>query len=378
MRKSDYLKVLREHKLSTQPSDGEAVTTEVDAVPVVVDATAEPTLAPERSEPAPAAPPVASTPAPTPAAMPAPEPELFPGENLLAPEARAQIRAQFEAAKRATTLEDDLKKLRHEYNLVHGRVAPTQQLLSKAQVETQALRAEVSKLKAAQTTGTTGDIRKRIEAMKAQFPEDAQMWEGMLATVEQADQRAAQVDERLQKLQQREEINEQLTELTQAHPDWRKRKSAITQDAQANYVVQPLVDTPEAREFSVWANGLGPYERQVLWPLLGSSRAADAIYLLDRFEHDKAVALEYVKSQAPASQQQQVTTATPPASAASVPVPDPDPSRRTTAPSTAARAAASAARQPVSEKHAEFLQATKAWEALRQERAKRSNVVRRA
>ena len=387
MKKSDYLKVLRDHKLvennaskatedesepvSTQPS-GDPVPAPAPEASIPVEETPEKVIESTASHAAPKSPaaPAAVSSAPA-------EPELFPGEAALPADVRKQIREQFDAAKRAKDLEQEAKKARDDFNALHGKLAPTQQNLSKLQVEVARLQQELNKHKTSQTDATSASLRKRIEEMKAQFPEDAQMWEGVLGAVDSANQRAAALEKAQQELRQREFINEQLSELTSVHPDWRKKRAAVFGDAQNGYVVQPVVDTPEAKELAVWANALDPYERQTLWPLFTSSRAADAVYLLNRFEHDRALALQQANGQA-APEQQQATQAPDGGPARAALAPDPDPSRRTTAPSTTPSSAGGPrAGQPVSDKHAAYLQATKAWEAMREERAKRARTVRR-
>lgn len=389
MKKSDYLKALADHR---QVDDGANGDDAITSGPAVVERAGAPTVesaAPPAEQPAAApapqsaasegaaaptlAPQVA---APAPAAPPA-EPELFKGESLLDPEVRKQIREQFESAKKASTLEAEQQRAREEYNRLHGKLAPTQQQLAQMQVANTQLQQELNKLKAKSGDAQSAALRQRIEAMKAQFPEDAQMWEGVLNGVESANQQSSELREMLQKQQQQQFINDQKAELSRAHPNWQSMQARVAQGTDGSFAVQPVIDTPDAREFSVWANALDPYERNTLWPLLNSARASDAIYLLNRFEHDRNLARQHSNAAAPVQQQQQQVPSASPAVAALAP--DPDPSRRTTAPSTTP-AVSSGPRpgQPVSDKHAEFLKGAAYWKELQEQRSKRSSIARRA
>lgn len=387
MKKSDYLKALADHR---QVDDGaneipEPASPTAAAAPEAPEAAAPPAEQPAAA-PAPqsaasegtAAPTQAAAPqgaAPAAAAPPA-EPELFKGESLLDPEVRKQIREQFDAAKKASELQAEQQRAREEYNRLHGRLAPTQQQLAQMQVANTQLQQELNKLKAKSGDAQSAALRQRIEAMKAQFPEDAAMWEGLANQVDAANNQAAELRENFQKQQQREYLNEQKAELSRAHPNWQNMQARVSQGTDGSYAVQPVIDTPDAREFSVWANSLDPYERHTLWPLLNSARAADAIYLLNRFEHDRNLARQQFSAAAPVQQQQQVPPASPAVAALA---PDPDPSRRTTAPSTTPSVSAGPRPgQPVSDKHAEFLKGAAYWKELQEQRSKRSSIARRA
>lgn len=387
MKKSDYLKALADHRQVDDGANGDDAITSGPAVVASTDApeAAAPPAEQSAAAPAPqsaategAAAPTSVAAAPQAAAPAAPaEPELFKGESLLDPEVRKQIRDQFEAAKKASTLEAEQQRAREEYNRLHGRLAPTQQQLAQMQVANTQLQQELNKLKAKSGDAQSAALRQRIEAMKAQFPEDAQMWEGVLNGVESANQQSSELREMLQKQQQQQFINDQKAELSRAHPNWQSMQARVAQGSDGSFAVQPVIDTPDAREFSVWANSLDPYERHTLWPLLNSARAADAIYLLNRFEHDRNLARQQLTATAPVQQQQQQVPPASPAVAALAP--DPDPSRRTTAPSTTpAVSAGPRPGQPVSDKHAGYLQGVEYWKKLQEDRAKRSTIARRA
>lgn len=212
------------------------------------------------------------------------------------------------------------------------------------------MQQQLNEVNATRNTGATNALRQKIAALSEQFPDDAERFNGVLDEVELAKKDAGSVKTEVEKLKQQLYINEQKQELAAAHPDWQKKRAKIAQDEAGNYVVRPAVDTEDAKELAVWANALDPYERNLLWPMFGSSNANDAIYLLNRFERDRltARALSQTGQHAPP----QVTPA-PPTKVA--PVVDPDPSRRTTAPSS------STAGQPMSEKKREYLAAVAEW-----------------
>jgi hypothetical protein len=166
-------------------------------------------------------------------------------------------------------------------------------------------------------------------------------------------------------------LNEERQALTAAHPDWHKKTARVVQTEQG-YVVQRTIDTPEAQEMEVWANGMDPYERQVYWPLFGSQRAQDAIALLNRFDHDRAIA----KRIAEQANGDAGDNAAPGPSATPAPAalaPDPDPSRRTTAPS----ATRGQPGQPMSEKKRQLIDAAAFLRNQREAKAKAAVAQRR-
>lgn len=350
MKKSEYLKTLNDLK-EALPS--EVATDEAPAAPAApAETQAELKLEQPKAEApvveakAPAAP---APSAETPAAPVAPAAdELFPGFNALPEDRRKEITERWKLADEAKAAREELAKKQHEFSQLHNRLAPTQQQLSRQQLENAKLQKELNEFRANTAKTANSALRARIDAMKDQFPDDAAMWESTLAEVEAAKSGFATIDEKLQNLERREYLNEQKMALSSVHPDWQKKTARVVQDESGNYVVRRTVDTPEAQELEVWANNLDPYERNTIWPLFKSSNASDAIYVLNRFEQDRAIA----RILAGQTQQNQETTA-PPAAQAPAPVPDPDPSRRTTAP-----AASRPAGQPMSDKKRELIAAT--------------------
>ena len=344
MKKSDYLQTLKELK-DALPSDAAPA---APAAPVAAQPTdSQPDDAPapapvtERQPEAPA--PTAATPS-QPASTSTPtDAELFPGYNALPEDSRAAIKARWDLAAGAEAAKQELERKNREYNMLHNRLAPTQQQLSRQQLENTRLQQEVNKFRENTSKTANGALRQRIDAMKEQFPDDAAMWEATLAEVEGAKSGYAEFGEKLQRLEQREYLNEQKQALSSVHPDWQKMTAKVQQGEDGNYAVRRTIDTPEAQEFEVWANNLDPYERNTIWPLFKSTNATDAIYVLNRFKHDQAIA------RLVAGQTQQQEPTAPPAIAA--PAPDPDPSRRTTAQPLRA------AGQPKSDKQRELIAA---------------------
>jgi hypothetical protein len=367
MNKTEYVEALKSVR---KPADAEA-TPPVEAAPVEPAPAATP--APEARQeaaPAPAAPkePAAAAQAPA----PSPEPELFKGESLLDPDVRKAIRERWEAAGRLPTVEEEQRKAVENYNRLHGKLAPTQQQLSRMQVEFVRLQQKLNEHESKKTDASTQDLRKRIDAIRQQFPDDAEMWETTLNQVSAANQRAQTVEEKLSQLEQRERLNEERMQLSAAHPDWHKKTARIVQDESGAQVVRRTVDTPEAQEMEVWANGMDPYERQVYWPLFHSQRAQDAIALLNRFEHDRAIARQ-IAEQASGQAGASATPGSPVASAPAAPTPDPDPSRRTTAPS----ATRGQPGQPMSDKKRQLIEAAEFLRRQREAKAKQAVAQRR-
>lgn len=315
-----------------------------------------------------------SAPAPTkPAAEPAKpaEPELFKGESLLDPDVRKELRAKFEAAQRLPTVEEEAKRAKEQYDRAQGRIGPVQQQLSRMQLEYTRLQQKLNEHESKKTDASTQALRTRIEAIRQQFPDDAQMWQDTLDQVNAVNQRTQSLEEKQAALEQRERLNEERQALSAAHPDWHKKTARIVQTEQG-YVVQRTTDTPEAQELEVWANGMDPYERQVYWPLFGSQRAQDAIALLNRFEHDRAIARQ-IAEQANGGAGESATPGSPVAPAAAAPTPDPDPSRRTTAPS----APRGQPGQPISEKKQTYLASVQYWREQQAAKAKAAASQRR-
>lgn len=344
MKKSDYLKTLSELK-EALPSD----VASDETPPVETQAQLPLETKVEKPETSQAPAPVVEAPvAATPAAPVTPaEVELFPGYNALPDETKKSIAERWKQAEEAKAARDELERKNREFNMLHQRLAPTQQQLSKQQLEVARLQQQLNEFKANTAKTANSALRQRIDAMKEQFPEDAAMWESTLAEIEAAKTQNSSIDEKLQRLEQREYLNEQKLALTSVHPDWQKMTARVRPDENGNMVVQRTVDTPEAQELEVWANNLDPYERNTIWPLFKSSNAADAIYVLNRFKQDQAIA----RILAGQTQQGQETAAPPAAQTAPAPAPDPDPSRRTTAqPSRAAG-------QPMSDKKREVIAA---------------------
>lgn len=367
MNKTEYVEAVRAaRKPAEQPAEPVVEAEAAPAEPAAPPAP-EPTAA-KPAEPAPAAAPPAPAPAP---AAPA-EPELFKGESLLDPEVRKQIRERYEAAARLPTVEEEQRKAVENYNRLHGKLAPTQQQLSRAQIELTQLQQKLNQHESKRTDATTQALRDRIAAIRQQFPDDAQMWDDTLNQVAAANQRAQAVEEKLSQLEQRERLNEERMTLSAAHPNWHKMTARVVQDESGNQVVRRTVDTPEGLEMEAWANGMDPYERQVYWPLLHSARAQDAIALLNRFEHDRAIARQ-IAEQANGGGEQ-ATTSPPVAPAPAAPTPDPDPSRRTTAPSAALRGSPG---QPMSEKKQQLIAAAEFLRKQREAKAKAAVSQRR-
>jgi hypothetical protein len=376
MNKTDYLKALTDArkpdpvKLAEAAEAGdeaaadalpvEPATPAQDAAATLTDAAATP---PQKT---------ASTPATaaTPPAEPK-EPELFKGESLLDPETRKAIRERWEAAQRLTTVEAEAKTAKEQYDRLHGKLAPVQQQLSRMQVEYTRLQQKLNEHESKKTDASTQALRDKINSIRERFPEDAEMWDTTLDQVNAANQRSSSLEEKLSALEQRERLNEERQALTAAHPDWHKKTARVVQTEQG-YVVQRTIDTPEAQEMEVWANGMDPYERQVYWPLFGSQRAQDAIALLNRFDHDRAIA----KRIAEQANGDAGDNAAPGPSATPAPAalaPDPDPSRRTTAPS----ATRGQPGQPMSEKKRQLIDAAAFLRNQREAKAKAAVAQRR-
>jgi hypothetical protein len=370
MNKTDYLKALTEArkpdpvKLQEAADAGDAAA--ADALPLeATPAPAAPVVEAKAPEPAAAA--------PAPAAAPAEpkEPELFKGESLLDPETRKAIRERWEAAQRLTTVEAEAKTAKEQYDRLHGKLAPVQQQLSRMQVEYTRLQQKLNEHESKKTDASTQALRDKINSIRERFPEDAEMWDTTLDQVNAANQRSSSLEEKLSALEQRERLNEERQALTAAHPDWHKKTARVVQTEQG-YVVQRTIDTPEAQEMEVWANGMDPYERQVYWPLFGSQRAQDAIALLNRFDHDRAIA----KRIAEQANGDAGDNAAPGPSATPAPAalaPDPDPSRRTTAPS----ATRGQPGQPMSEKKRQLIDAAAFLRNQREAKAKAAVAQRR-
>jgi hypothetical protein len=338
MKKSDYLKTLKE--LSAPASDDAAPDAEpVVSGPSVVERTAAPVVE-KPAAPEPAAPVAAAPAAPA-------EPELFPGYSALPEDRRKEIAERWRLADEAKAKAEEAERLRREFSASQNRLVPTQQQVRQQQLEIARLQQQVNAFNDSSAKTANADLRKRIEDMRAQFPDDAAMWSATLSEAEAAKSAAARLEEKLQRLEQRADMNEQVRELTEAHPDWRKKTARVVQTEQG-YAVQRTVDTPEAHEMEVWANALDPHERNMIWPLLSSQKASDAVYVLNRFEQDRTLARQLVQAQAGATQD----SPTAPAHVAA-PVADPDPTRRTTAP-----AAQRPAGQPMSDKKRDLIAAT--------------------
>ncbi len=373
MNKTEYLAALKDaRKPADASADADTVVVETPAEPVAAQAPPEPrTESADKPAATPAEP--AAQPAQSVAASAAPgEQELFKGESLLDPETRKQIRERWEAAARLPTVEEEQRKAVENYNRLHGKLAPTQQQLSRMQVEFVRLQQKLNEHESKKTDASTQDLRKRIDAIRQQFPDDAEMWETTLNQVSAANQRAQTVEEKLSQLEQRERLNEERMQLAAAHPDWHKKTARIVQDESGAQVVRRTVDTPEAQEMEVWANGMDPYERQVYWPLFHSQRAQDAIALLNRFEHDRAIARQ-IAEQASGQAGASAAPGSPVASAPAAPTPDPDPSRRTTAPS----ATRGQPGQPMSDKKRQLIEAAEFLRRQREAKAKAAVAQRR-
>jgi len=379
MKKSEYLAHLADARKPQYTKDTEAAAAgDENAAAAVAAADAATGDAPVTPAPAAPAAPTAeaapSAPAPAkPAAEPAKpaEPELFKGESLLDPDVRKAIRERWDAAQRLPTVEEEAKRAKEQYDRAQGRIGPVQQQLSRMQLEYTRLQQKLNEHESKKTDASTQALRTRIEAIRQQFPDDAQMWQDTLDQVNAVNQRTQSLEEKQAALEQRERLNEERQALSAAHPEWHKKTARVVQTEQG-YVVQRTTDTPEAQELEVWANGMDQYERQVYWPLFGSQRAQDAIALLNRFEHDRAIARQ-IAEQANGNAGESATPGSPVAPAAAAPTPDPDPSRRTTAPS----APRGQPGQPISEKKQTYLASVAYWRQQREAQAKAAAAQRR-
>lgn len=364
MKKEDYLRGLKE---------AERVEVEVrrDAPP---EPKAEKPAKPEAAPPAePATPATPATPAPAePVAPAAPvatappvEPELFPGFASIPPEIQASIKEKFRLAEEAKAKDEEARRVQREFMLSQQRLAPMQQQLSKAQTQAAELARQVEELRTARATGNAADVKARLDSMRESFPDDAALFEAALQRAADAEARAAAVEGRFGTLEQRLQIESQLRELTDAHPDWKNKRIGVIDDEHGQKVFRKTVDTPDAAEMEVWANALDPYDKQIIQNCILSLNARDTIYALNRFEHDRAVAkvlaaqnASGVPSPSPGS------TAAPPA-ALPTPAADPNPQQRITAPPRAAG-------QPVSEKKRELIEAARYLREQESAKAKRA------
>lgn len=265
------------------------------------------------------------------------EPEPIKGWSLLPEETRKELQERFE---RAQKLDEQLKRREHEYNLSQQRLAPTQQQLARLQAEHAKLQKQINERSSTDSDAVSKSLQKRLNALREQFPEEADVIEGLTQNAykeaEDAKKQALEVKKRLEEIESRQVIGEQLQVLAQAHPDWRESR--------------------QSPEFNVWINNLDPYKANMVRPLLSSRNAADAIFVLNEFKRDLAwaQALNGQQHAPPPSE----AASTQSAQAPSVPAPDPAPKRRTTAP-------ASPAGQPISDKKREFLRAIEVDEKQR-------------
>lgn len=274
----------------------------------------------------------APTPAPTAAPAPAPAPtELFPGFNGLPEETQKAIRAKYDEAEQARQQAAELDR---NYKRLQGQVAPTQSAQSKLLADYTRVQQELAKLKKVSGADAGKALRERIAAVRANFPDDADIFEGVLNEAAEARAESAKLKEelegRLAKIQNRMQLNDEIAQVAQVHPDWTKLKTGFDA-AQQQFV--PRVDTPEARELCLWANNLDPMEREIIHPRLYSNKASDVVYALNRFKHDKAWA-DAIK----AGQSNAPPAGTPAPPRMAPPEIDPDPTRRASPPtSTSAR-----------------------------------------
>jgi len=373
--KDEYVAAVRQARKPQYVKDSEAAATgDEDAAAAVASADVETGDAPATpAAPAPVADAAPDKPAEAAPVAPAEpkEPELFKGESLLDPETRKAIRERWEAAQRLTTVEAEAKTAKEQYDRLHGKLAPVQQQLSRMQVEYTRLQQKLNEHESKKTDASTQALSDKINSIRERFPEDAEMWDTTLDQVNAANQRSSSLEEKLSALEQRERLNEERQALTAAHPDWHKKTARVVQTEQG-YVVQRTIDTPEAQEMEVWANGMDPYERQVYWPLFGSQRAQDAIALLNRFDHDRAIAKRIAEqANGDAGDNAEPGPSATPAPAALAP--DPDPSRRTTAPS----ATRGQPGQPMSEKKRQLIDAAAFLRNQREAKAKAAVAQRR-
>jgi hypothetical protein len=267
--------------------------------------------APKESEPDPA-PVVEATPPVT------PEPEAFPGANLLPEDTRKAIT---ERMQQAESLRADLERANFEKKQLADRVGPTQQQNARLQAEhAQA----VKKLKEIEARGVNAKTREQLEAYKAQFPDEGALLENLTLEQQRAreelqtqiEQQKAHIENMRQQFdglnserQKQQMVQQERAILSQAHPDW--------------------PDAVKSQEFQIWRDNLPEEDKAHYLPLLQSLKASDNIHVLNSFKRD----LEFANVLR--AQNATPTHVAPPARRAD-PTPDPDPVRRTTAPSSPA------------------------------------------
>lgn len=336
-KKKAYLEGLK----ALQTADTEAATTQatepVERIKIdkpVVERIEAPKV--EKTEPvvAEAAPVVAAT-------------ELFPGFNNLDPELQKTIAARYAAADEVEKSRREKAEFEQRLRQAQDRVGPTQQQLAKVQADFSKLQQQVNDGKVAQSNQSRDALLAKINELRDKFPEDASMWDAMRAEAIEARETAEATKREVAALRSERAIEAEVAKLNRADPEWQNKRAKIVVE-DGRQVVRAAVETEDAKELEVWANALDPYERQLLWPMLGSRSADDAIYFLKRFEQDRAQA----RASALAGNDQHAvnqTEAAPLAQRAN-PVADPDPSRRATAPSVSKTAG-----QPMTDKKREFL-----------------------
>ncbi len=328
-----------------------------------------PTEAPtEAALDADASPAPAPAPTPAPAAAPAPTPapaaELFPGFNGLPEDTRKAIQAKYEEAESAKRQAADLDR---QYKQLHGKTAPLQSAQAKLLADYTRTQQELAKLKKANDVTGGKALRDRIAAMRENFPDDAEVFLGVLNEAQEARADASRLKEELEgklaNIQNRMHFNDAVAEVARAHPDWTTLKTAFDVPTQS---FVPKVNTPEAHELCLWANNLDPMERAIIHPRLYSTNASDVIYALNRFKHDKSWAEAIKASQgnvqtAPPS----AGTPAPSPSRATLPEVDPDPKRRASPPAT------SPTRNDASTDEQEYASAVEIWKQRQREKAGR-------
>lgn len=275
--------------------------------------------------------------APVPAeAAPAAPAELFPGFNALSAETQAVIRKQFDDAaeikRKAEEQDREFKRLQGKVN----SLSPIQSQFDKQKVELTRLQQELQKAKG--NPAQTAAAKQKLDQFKQQFPDEAAMVEEYVGPLsgQIAELQRQLTEEREQRKQdqQRSFVNEQISTLAKAYPDWESRRVFVQQDGS----VVPGAAGELSQTMATWLNAMEPYEKNRLLPLIYSSKAEDAIYLNNQFERDRLWAATLKETSAAENGLSTAHTQAAPAARPAPPEADPDPTRKSSPPaSTAAR-----------------------------------------
>lgn len=145
-----------------------------------------------------------------------PEPEPFEGFSQLPEQAREYM----------DRLQRERGEWEQKWRAQHGQLAPTQRQASELAREKERLQRDLEAQKAliAAEAAKNGAFAQKLAKYKSDFPEEAEVLEGVVGPLKQ---QIEQSNKALQELQsklgeQRQElyVTQQLSTLSQAHPDW--------------------------------------------------------------------------------------------------------------------------------------------------------------